>query len=100
MQPNPALPQHERADDHEMHRIERDPGGKRRGIKPGVVIDRASGPAARRHPGAAEQQHRRDPPARALQLYEQLMRQLVTELDNSWELTSADIDAALAELDD
>jgi hypothetical protein len=27
------------------------------------------------------------------------MRQLVAELDNSWELTSADIDAAVAELE-
>ena len=36
--------------------------------------------------------------ARALALYERFMRQLVAELDNSWELTSADIDAALAEL--
>ena len=37
--------------------------------------------------------------ARALALYERFMRQLVAELDNSWELTSADIDAALAELE-
>ena len=36
--------------------------------------------------------------ARALALHERFMRQLVAELDNSWELTSADIDAALAEL--
>ena len=36
--------------------------------------------------------------AQALQLHEGFMRQLVAELDNSWELTSADIDAALAEL--
>ena len=35
--------------------------------------------------------------AQALALYERLMRQLVAELDNSWELNSADIDAALAE---
>ena len=34
----------------------------------------------------------------ALELYERFMRHLVAELDNSWELTSADIDAALAEL--
>jgi hypothetical protein len=33
-------------------------------------------------------------------LYEQFMHQLVAELDNSWELNSADIDAALAELRD
>ena len=36
--------------------------------------------------------------ARALALYEPFMRHLVAELDNSWELSSADIDAALAEL--
>ena len=36
---------------------------------------------------------------RALALYERFMRQLVAELDNSWELTSADIDAAVAELE-
>jgi hypothetical protein len=36
--------------------------------------------------------------ARALQLYEPFMRHLVAELDNSWELNSADIDATLAEL--
>jgi hypothetical protein len=36
--------------------------------------------------------------ARALELYEPFMRKVVAELDNSWELTSADIDAALAEL--
>ena len=35
---------------------------------------------------------------RALALYERLMRHLVADLDNSWELTSADIDAALAGL--
>jgi hypothetical protein len=34
--------------------------------------------------------------ARALALYETFMRDVVAELDNSWELTSADIDAALA----
>ena len=33
--------------------------------------------------------------SRALALYEPFMRGLVAELDNSWELTSADIDAAL-----
>jgi hypothetical protein len=36
--------------------------------------------------------------AKALALYEPFMRRVVAELDNSWELTSADIDAALAEL--
>ena len=36
--------------------------------------------------------------AQALPLYERFMRHLVAELDNSWELTSADIDTALAEL--
>jgi hypothetical protein len=36
--------------------------------------------------------------ARALQLYEPFMRTVVAELDNSWELTSAEIDAALANL--
>src|SRR5712664_3074177 len=36
--------------------------------------------------------------AEALALYEPFMRQVVADLDNSWELTSADIDAALAEL--
>jgi hypothetical protein len=36
--------------------------------------------------------------ARALQLYEPFMRSVVAELDNSWELTSADIDTALAEI--
>jgi len=35
---------------------------------------------------------------RALALYERFMRHIVAELDNSWELTGADIDAALAEL--
>jgi hypothetical protein len=34
--------------------------------------------------------------ARALRLYEPFMRAVVADLDNSWELTSADIDAALA----
>jgi hypothetical protein len=34
--------------------------------------------------------------ARALALYHPFMRAVVAELDNSWELTSADIDAALA----
>jgi hypothetical protein len=33
--------------------------------------------------------------ARALALYDPFMRAVVAELDNSWELTSADIDAAL-----
>ncbi|HTZ37850.1 MAG TPA: DUF6166 domain-containing protein [Stellaceae bacterium] len=36
--------------------------------------------------------------ARALQLHDRFMRAVVAELDNSWELTSADIDAALAAL--
>ena len=36
--------------------------------------------------------------AKALSLYEPFMRRIVAELDNSWELTSADIEAALAEL--
>ena len=36
--------------------------------------------------------------ARALGLYEPFMRAVVAELDNSWELSSADIDAALAAL--
>src|SRR5436190_15685640 len=34
----------------------------------------------------------------ALRLYDAFMRAVVAELDNSWELNSADIDAALAEL--
>ena len=34
--------------------------------------------------------------AKALSLYEPFMRRVVAELDNSWELTSGDIDAALA----
>jgi len=34
----------------------------------------------------------------ALARYDAFMKQVVAELDNSWELTSADIDAALAEL--
>jgi Family of unknown function (DUF6166) len=33
--------------------------------------------------------------AKALQLYEPFMRAVVADLDNSWELTSAEIDAAL-----
>jgi hypothetical protein len=36
---------------------------------------------------------------RALALYQPFMRRVVAELDNSWELTSADIDAALRDLD-
>jgi uncharacterized protein DUF6166 len=36
--------------------------------------------------------------AKALGRYEAFMRAVVAELDNSWELTSAEIDAALAEL--
>jgi hypothetical protein len=35
---------------------------------------------------------------RALALYEAFMRAVVAELDNSWELTSSDIEAALAGL--
>ena len=35
---------------------------------------------------------------RALALYEPFMERVVAELDNSWELSSADIDAALAEM--
>lgn len=38
--------------------------------------------------------------ARALALYERFMQSVVAELDNSWELTSADIESALAELKD
>jgi hypothetical protein len=34
--------------------------------------------------------------ARALRLYQPFMRAVVAELDNSWELTSAELDAALA----
>lgn len=36
--------------------------------------------------------------AKALRLYEAFMRAVVADLDNSWELTSAEIDAALAGL--
>jgi len=36
--------------------------------------------------------------ARALALHEPFMRAVVADLDNSWELSSTDIDAALAEL--
>lgn len=36
--------------------------------------------------------------ARALALHEAFMSDVVAELDNAWELTSADIDAALARL--
>src|SRR5207245_2866303 len=35
---------------------------------------------------------------RALALSDAFMRRVIAELDNSWELTSADIDVALAEL--
>jgi hypothetical protein len=35
---------------------------------------------------------------KALALYEPFMRRVVAELDNSWELASADIDAALTAL--
>ena len=38
------------------------------------------------------------PAQRALALYERFMTRVVAELDNSWELSSADIDAALAKL--
>ncbi|MGC2414478.1 MAG: DUF6166 domain-containing protein [Stellaceae bacterium] len=37
--------------------------------------------------------------ARALLLYERFMRAVVAELDNSWELSSADVERALAGLD-
>jgi Family of unknown function (DUF6166) len=36
-----------------------------------------------------------DDDAKALRLYEPFMRAVVAELDNSWELTSPEIDAAL-----
>ncbi len=36
--------------------------------------------------------------ARALALYERFMRAVVADLDNSWELTSAEIDEAIAAL--
>lgn len=36
--------------------------------------------------------------AQALALYQRFMRGVIAELDNSWELNSADIDRALAEL--
>ena len=36
--------------------------------------------------------------ARALALYDAFMRAVVADLDNSWEMTSSDIDAALAGL--
>lgn len=36
--------------------------------------------------------------AKALKFYEPFMRAVVAELDNSWELTSAEIDGALANL--
>jgi hypothetical protein len=35
---------------------------------------------------------------KALALYQPFVREVVAELDNSWELSSADIDAALARL--
>ena len=35
---------------------------------------------------------------KALALHEAFMKRVVADLDNSWQLTSADIDAALAEL--
>jgi hypothetical protein len=35
---------------------------------------------------------------RALALYERFMQHVIADLDNSWELTSAEIDAALAEM--
>jgi hypothetical protein len=37
--------------------------------------------------------------AKALALYEKFMRAVVAELDNSWELTAAEIDAALKGID-
>lgn len=36
---------------------------------------------------------------KALALYQPFMRKVVAELDNSWELNSAEIDAALREID-
>ena len=35
---------------------------------------------------------------KALRLHEPFMRRVVADLDNSWRMTSADIDAALAEI--
>jgi len=37
--------------------------------------------------------------ARALRLYEPFMRAVVAELDNSWELTSAEIEVTLSNID-
>jgi hypothetical protein len=37
--------------------------------------------------------------AKALRLYENFMRSVVAELDNSWQLNSAEIDAALQGID-
>lgn len=37
--------------------------------------------------------------AKALALYDRFMRKVVAELDNSWELSSAGIEAALRDLD-
>src|ERR1700723_1276733 len=37
--------------------------------------------------------------ARALALYQPFMRAVIAELDNSWELSSAEIETALASLD-
>ena len=37
-------------------------------------------------------------PAAALRLYRPFMQAVVAELDNSWEMTAADIDRALADL--
>jgi hypothetical protein len=42
--------------------------------------------------------HLADDP-KALALCESFMRRVVADLDNSWELTSAEIDAALAEIE-
>ena len=42
--------------------------------------------------------HLGDDDRRALTLYESFMRAVVAELDNSWELSSADIEAALNSL--
>ena len=36
--------------------------------------------------------------AKALRLHEAFMRRVVADLDNSWRMTAADIDAALAEI--
>ncbi len=43
--------------------------------------------------------HRLNDPVRALALTESFMRAVVAELDNAWRLTDAEIDAALAGLE-